>query len=171
MTQFHLKKNNKLKKKFSILSLLELEVIRDFRKDNLYQNLNGNFELYKDDNNSSTKHFGLFINKELISALTLIENTFLENSKLKAIQIRGMSTKKKFQKKGFGSALIEKVINILKFEKKYEILWCNSRIESLGFYKNNYFTPVGNIFNIKNIGKHQKLYIVLKEWQKIQNFT
>lgn len=170
MTQFLLKKNKKKKinKFYSCdFSLIDINKVRKFRNENLYVSMDAKLGIYEDDEKSTTEHYGLFLNDKLISALTLIENNFLDFINSKSLQIRGMSTSKIFQKRGFGSILLSKIIKNLKSNKKYEILWCNSRLESVDFYKNNCFTPIGNIFNIKMIGKHQKLYLNLKDGKKL----
>ena len=109
-----------------------------------------------------TVHYGLSINDEIISILTLIKQSFEYARKAKSIQLRGMATLNSHQRKGFGSILLGKVIEKLKKEDIYELLWCKSRHTVIKFYKNNNFTPIGDNFKIETIGLHQTLYYRLK---------
>ncbi len=152
----------KEKKKIKI-STIHLEEVRAIRKKVLYSNHSKSFAKYELDTHLSSIHYGLIKDNEIISILSLLENPCKYFLKKKTLQIRGMATKFDFQRKGFGSILLKEVKKkILEF-MDYEILWCNSRLNSIKFYQKNGFTAKGDKFTIKNIGLHKVLYYEIKK--------
>lgn len=149
-------------KKKTKIEEVSINTIRKIRKENLYKNLPLIYSQYDEDELNSTKHYGLKINNQIVSVITLIKNEFFLKPELESMQIRGMTTILNQRRKGFGKILLSEVINKIKNEKRYSIVWCNSRINSVKFYSNNSFTQVGEIFNIKKIGLHIKFYYDLK---------
>ncbi len=136
---------------------ISLSLIRKKRMQELYRGLPVIYSSYKEDKSQSTIHLGLFLNKELITGLTLIKNKINKDDP-SSFQIRGMFTISSLAKKGYGSKLINYVKK--KFLKKNTILWCNSRKKVIGFYKKNGFKELGNFFLVKGIGIHKKLLIM-----------
>ncbi len=136
-----------------------VSIIRKKRMEQLYQDLPTSFSKYNEDEKKSTIHIGLFVNKKLISGLTLIKNKINKNH-TSSFQIRGMFTDSNFSGKGYGSKLIDYVKR--NFLKKKTTLWCNSRKEAIGFYKNNGFEELGDFFLVRHIGIHKKLIIMSK---------
>ena len=134
---------------------VKLERIKNYRKENLYYNLPNELASYKEDSYSSTKHFGLFCDDKLISGLTLIEDRSAYKNN-KSIQIRGMFTIKGEYNKGYGTSLINFLIDYSK-KRKIKKIWCNARFTAINFYKKNSFHSYGNTFQIKFIGKHKKV--------------
>ena len=132
--------------------------IRKFRKSILYKCLPKSFAIYKEDFLEETKHFGLISNYKLVSILSLMKKTYEKKRNFKSIQIRGFATKNGYQKKGYGSYLIQKVIKEIIKKQQIEIVWCNARKETLDFYVKNSFVRDSNYFYINKIGLHQKLY-------------
>lgn len=140
----------------------DINEIRAIRNKILYESLPKSFSNYLEDKMDSTKHFGLKVNSKIISIATLNQKSLYLYPNEKALQIRGMATLKDFQKKGYGSLLIENIIRILKKEKKIDLIWCNARIKIMDFYTKKLFTPIGDIFDIKSIGPHKSLYYRIK---------
>ena len=128
--------------------------IKKLRQKNLYKDLPNFLADYKEDNYQNTKHYAIFKNGNIVSALTIIENA--SNQKNKSAQLRGMFTVKEELKKGYGSLLIEKVSSKLEKEN-VNFLWCNSRINVIEFYKKNKFKEIGKTFGINLLGNHKKL--------------
>ena len=115
------------------------------------------------DTHLRTLHYGLSKDDKIISILSLIENPCKYFSKKKTLQIRGMATKFAYQRKGFGSILLEEVKKIIYEFMNHEILWCNSRLDSIKFYEKNGFTVKGDKFTIRDIGLHKVLYYKIKK--------
>ena len=65
-------------------------------------------------------------------------------------------------RKGYGSLLLRLLSREL-IKKNVKVVWCNSRINVVGFYKKNQFQSEGKVFNIIKIGKHQKMMRYLNE--------
>lgn len=78
-------------------------------------------------NDENGKHYGLFLNDKLISVISI----FIEDN---IAQFRKFATLKEHQGKGYGSYLLEEIINLLK-QEKINKLWCNARVEKTNFYK------------------------------------
>lgn len=146
--------------KLENLKLIEvnLEEVRKIRKKVLYISQSNDFLIYDADKISTTKHFGLIESGKLRSIMTLIENKLNFKPEFKSVQIRGMATLEKFQRKGYGSILLNKVINFINYQNNFDFMWCNARKSIIRFYTNNNFTPIGDDFNIDDIGIHKLLY-------------
>ena len=152
----------KKKKKYKI-STINLEDVREIREEVLYLNFSKSYARYELDKHLKTIHYGLSSDDKIISILSLIENPCKHFFKKKTIQIRGMATKLAYQRKGFGSILLEEVKRKIYEFMNYEILWCNSRLESIKFYQKNGFTVTGDKFTIRDIGLHKVLYYKIKK--------
>ena len=127
--------------------------IKKLRQKNLYRDFPNSLTDYKEDNYPNTKHYAILKNENVVSALTIIERT---TNKKKSAQLRGMFTVQKELKKGYGSLLIDKVSLKLKKEN-INLIWCNSRINVIDFYKKNKFKEIGKTFSINLLGDHKKL--------------
>jgi len=77
-------------------------------------------------NDSEGRHFGLFINDKLISVISLFIN---DNS----AQFRKFATLTNYQGNGYGSVLLNEIINIVERDK-IDKLWCNARVDKSEFY-------------------------------------
>tara|TARA_B100000686_G_C16722215_1_gene935643 strand:+ start:302 stop:970 length:669 start_codon:yes stop_codon:yes gene_type:complete len=136
---------------------IPLKKIRLHRLKELYDKLPQKLSKYDDDDSSKTLHFGLFYENELVSGLTIIEKK-IDQLDEKSAQIRGMFTVSEFCRRGFGSLLLNHLVMELK-KRRFKIMWCNSRIVAINFYKKFGFTEVGKLFFVEHIGLHKKLLI------------
>lgn len=78
-------------------------------------------------NDENARHFGLFINGEITSIISL----FVENNEA---QFRKFATLVEFQGLGYGTILLENIIDLIT-EERIERLWCNARVEKSKFYE------------------------------------
>ena len=78
-------------------------------------------------NDEKGKHFGLFVNGEITSIISL----FISNNEA---QFRKFATLIEHQGFGYGTILLNKVIDLVKKEKVAK-LWCNARVEKSKFYE------------------------------------
>lgn len=78
-------------------------------------------------NDEEGRHFGLYINDELVSVISL----FIENSQA---QFRKFATLEKHQGKGYGTILLNEIMSIAQ-ENKLSKIWCNARVEKSSFYE------------------------------------
>ena len=83
-------------------------------------------EYVKLKNDNEGKHFGLYLNDQLISVISL----FTVNNE---VQFRKFATLKMYQGKGYGSILLKEIIQISKNEKIFK-MWCNSRVNKTNYY-------------------------------------
>ncbi len=74
-------------------------------------------------------HYGLFIDDELITVISLFVN--LDQ---KTVQFRKFATLKSYQGKEYGSQLLNHVMKEAK-TKNIAKIWCNARTEKIPFYK------------------------------------
>ncbi|CAM3975178.1 MULTISPECIES: GNAT family N-acetyltransferase [Flavobacterium] len=88
---------------------------------------NMSLEYVKLPNDESARHFGLFVNGEIISIISL----FKEKNE---IQFRKFATLIEFQGLGYGTILLKNIIDLIKKEGITK-LWCNARIEKSKFYE------------------------------------
>lgn len=78
-------------------------------------------------NDEEGRHFGLFINGELVSVISL----FIDNSHA---QFRKFATLEEHQGKGYGTILLNEIMSIAQ-ENKLSKVWCNARVEKSTFYE------------------------------------
>lgn len=87
---------------------------------------NKSFDYVKLPNDENGKHFGLFVNEELVSIISL----FIAHNEA---QFRKFATLKKYQGLGYGTILLKRIVDIVE-QDGYEKLWCNARVEKSKFY-------------------------------------
>ena len=135
---------------------VNLQDISKLRRESLYQDLPKRLSTYNEDHYKNTEHFALFIDKQIVSGLTIVRRKNNKETLDSFVQLRGMFTISKEYGKGYGSILINMLVKNLE-KKKIKFIWCNSRIKAVNFYEKNNFKKVGNKFDIKLIGQHIKL--------------
>lgn len=83
-------------------------------------------------------HMAFFENGAPISVLSL----FLKD---RALQFRKFATVEEYQGKGYGSKLIEWLLDYAK-DMQFDKVWCNSRVDKKGFYQKFGFVEKGELF-------------------------
>ena len=83
------------------------------------------------------RHFGLYFEEELIAVISI----FCEE---KEVQFRKFATLEEYQGKGYGSKLLNFIIELAE-QEGYHKIWCNARISKTKFY---------NKFGLKETDKH-----------------
>ena len=89
------------------------------------------------------QHFGLFKEAQLIAVISL----FIEND---VAQFRKFATETAEQNKGYGSILLNRVIEEA-IENNVKNLWCNARITALSFYEKFGFEVVSEKWITKDV--------------------
>ena len=84
-------------------------------------------EFVKIPNDKDGFHYGLFIDDELTSVISLFKNE-------EEGQFRKFCTTQTSQKKGYGSILLKALINEAKL-LNIKHLWCDARVEAISFYE------------------------------------
>ena len=105
------------------------------------------------DNDINTFHLGLFFETEIIGVVSYMKNTNTKFSESKQHQLRGMAILEEYQGKGLGELLVTE--GELKLKKQQcGLVWLNSRIKAINFYKRQGYRVYGDSFEIKGIGTH-----------------
>lgn len=115
--------------------------------------------IFDGDDLETTKHFGLFLNGDLIGVISVFENKNSTFSNLNQLQIRGMAILKECQGKGYGRLLINEAENYAK-KVKSDLIWFNARENAVNFYKILGYQIYGSLFDIAGIGLH---YVMCKQ--------
>ncbi|MDR6764289.1 GNAT superfamily N-acetyltransferase [Flavobacterium sp. 2755] len=113
--------------------------------------------IFEGDDLDTTHHFGLFNNEDLIGIISLfnkINPIFAEKSQA---QIRGMAVLETHQKKGFGEALVKHCETYCN-DNKVDLIWFNARTAAVGFYRKMGYQPLGEPFDIKDVGEHYLMF-------------
>lgn len=114
------------------------------------------FETIKLPKDDEGLHYGLFVNKKLVSVVSLF---IIENK----AQFRKLATEVEEQGKGYGTQLLnfifEKVetLNVLS-------IWCNSRVNKANFYR-----KFGMIKTDKLYNKYGIDYVIMEKLFKIEH--
>lgn len=96
------------------------------------------FDYVKLDNDNEGLHFGLYLDKELISVISL----FIMDSEA---QFRKFATLENYQGKGYGSILLNEIIHIAD-KQSLKRIWCNARRNKSQFYRKFGMKATNNIF-------------------------
>lgn len=110
------------------------------------------------DNDELTFHLGAYIDDSLASVASFYFNRNEDFEQEYQFQLRGMATLDKYRDQGLSSALLKTAFPLIK-SNHVNLLWCNARIEAIGFYEKVGFTTFGEQFNIEGVGPH----IVMKK--------
>lgn len=92
-------------------------------------------DFVKLDNDDAGIHLGLFNNYELVSVISLFEDG-------DSVQFRKFATAISRQHKGFGTKLLEYVMNWAQQNHKKSI-WCNARLSATALYDRFGMRPTG----------------------------
>ncbi|HSI76732.1 MAG TPA: GNAT family N-acetyltransferase [Lunatimonas sp.] len=99
---------------------------------------------------SEAVHLGLFENGTVVSVISL----FIENERA---QFRKFATLTSFQRKGYGTTLLQYVFEYLK-SKQIKRVTCNARVEKADFYASFGMKRTPNTFE-----KEQVAYVVMEK--------
>ncbi|MCO4292080.1 GNAT family N-acetyltransferase [Solitalea sp. MAHUQ-68] len=118
------------------INLIKADDVLTLRRDILYPNKNlSELKLPEDD---FGMHYGLFVNDRLISVVSL----FISGN---SAQFRKFATLTSFQGKGYGSALLNHLIQEAA-KQGCETIWCNARLSAADFYLRFGFTKTEETF-------------------------
>jgi predicted GNAT family N-acyltransferase len=110
------------------------------------------------DRDKDTIHLGTFNNGELIAIASFMKSN---NANFKGVQyqLRGMATLESHRGRGSGKMMMRAILPKLR-ELGVGHLWCNARIEAIGFYKKQGLQIYGDPFEVAHIGTH---YVMFKK--------
>lgn len=84
-------------------------------------------------------HIGYYVDEKPVSVFSI----FLNNGEL---QFRKFATLQEYQNKGYGTKLMEWLLDYMK-DLQFSRIWCNSRIEKTNYYKKFGFTETNETFD------------------------
>ncbi len=119
------------------------------RHEVMWPNMPFDFIKLKED--SKGIHFGLFLNDELMSVISLFETS------PEVAQFRKFATKMSAQNKGYGSKLLTHTMVFAK-KKGFKSLWCNARVDKTAYYKN-----FGMVETEDTFVKEKVRFVILKK--------
>lgn len=123
---------------------LPLKEVLAIRQEVMYPGKS--IDLVKVPGDESALHWGLQINNKTVSVISLFESE--EHGK--SLQFRKFATLAAEQGKGYGSFLLNTVVDYA-VEKKYRVVWCNARLTALSWYRKFGFQQEGDVWNKNGI--------------------
>lgn len=120
--------------------------------------------VFSGDDEETTFHLGVYLGEELI-AISSFMNTGVDLFEGNQYQLRGMATLPKYRGKGAGRLMMLRAFELLK-KRNVDVLWCNARIVAVDFYRKLGLKTLGNKFDIKPIGDHYLMAILMNEYDK-----
>jgi GNAT superfamily N-acetyltransferase len=98
----------------------------------------------------AARHHGLWQDERLLVVLSLFPTPLVHGGANYPQQLRGMATDPSSQGQGLGSILLRAV-------QPLGPLWCNARIRARPFYARAGWQPIGETFEIPEVGPHQRM--------------
>jgi predicted GNAT family N-acyltransferase len=105
------------------------------------------------DDDTSTEHWGVFVNDKLVGVASLYQESMPETADANTWRLRGMAVGPAFQGQGYGRQLLDRCLESVAIHSG-TVLWCNARTSAVGFYQAAGFEITGNEFVIPGIGPH-----------------
>jgi len=105
---------------------IQIELVLPVRHKAMYPDEHPDLAKLSDDGDGI--HFGLFDHNKLISVVSWFKRNQHE------AQFRKLATLKEFRNSGYGTLLMEYILNFSR-EEKISHLWCNARVSATHFYQ------------------------------------
>ena len=112
------------------------------------------------DDQEDAFHLGAYTGEELVCVGSFFRQRHAKFSEQHQYRLRAMATLSSAQNTGAAKALLNTSFQILK-EKCQDLLWCDARIKSTGFYEKLGFQKLGDTYSIPIIGLHYLMYKTL----------
>jgi len=103
------------------------------------------------DDAPATRHYGAFVGDDAVGCLSFMRS----DRGVPAHQLRGMATAASARGTGIGRALLEFADGALVAATGIRGLWCNARVESIGFYERMGWDVVSDVFDVPGVGPHR----------------
>lgn len=105
----------------------------------------------------TTFHFGLFLQGQLVSVATFLQESHPDFNSGHPYRLRGMATDDNYRGQGLGQKLVRFGVEFLK-ERRCDLIWFNARIKAFPFYERMGYAYHGSLFDIQDIGPHKVMY-------------
>ena len=103
------------------------------------------------DDAPDTFHFGAFEGSEVVGCLSFMRC----DRDGEAYQLRGMATAPAMRGHGVGRELLSFAEATVAAETGIRRLWCNARVEAIGFYERLGWVAVSEEFDVPTVGLHR----------------
>ena len=141
-----------------VTKIIKSNLTHDIRKEILWPHITNNDYTLPIDNDKDTFHVGAYYLNNIISSGTFTKQKNKLFKPTSQYRLRAMATSEKYQKKGAGKLVFLKGLEVLK-RNEIELIWCDSRINAIPFYKSLKMNCINKIYHIKNIGPHKTMYL------------
>ncbi len=111
---------------------------------------------FKEDEETTTIHIGLFFKDTLIGTVTFLKNEDPSFKEKQQYQLRGMAVLSEFQNKGLGELMVTEGEVLLKRQSVARI-WLNARKKAVNFYKRIGYTIYSEEFEVPIFGPHYQM--------------
>ena len=139
------------------INKVDVESIRPLRHSELRKGQDFSTTSYLKDYEESTFHMACIVDDKTVTCATFYPEKSMKIKSNNAYRLRGMATDSQFQRKGYARNLMLESFKELK-KRDCDILWCNSRLVAVNFYKSLGFKIKGDQFDIETIGPHYYMY-------------
>lgn len=102
-------------------------------------------------------HLGVYSGGRLISIGSLFEMQSPKIQYSRQYRLRAMATDPEFRHLHSGKMLVEEAIQKLR-AMGVEVLWCDARLNAVGFYTKLGFEMLPEVYEVKNIGPHHFMW-------------
>jgi GNAT superfamily N-acetyltransferase len=110
------------------------------------------------DHDADTRHFGAFAAGVNIACASVMAAPF---DGAPGWQLRGMATHADWRGRGVGRGLLHLIESVLDGiapgTAPARTLWCNARLEAVGFYEKHGWRIVSDLFTIEGVGPHHRM--------------
>ncbi len=107
--------------------------------------------VYPGDEMPDTVHLGAFDGDHLVGIASLYREP--RSGMARGWRLRGMATAPEIRGQGFGAAILAACLDHAAADGGAEV-WCNARQTAIGFYRRAGFDPIGEEFEVEDIGPH-----------------
>lgn len=107
--------------------------------------------VFDGDDEPTTHHYGAFDGGGAVACLSFMRR----DRDGEAHQLRGMATAVAVRGAGVGRALLAFAEDALVAATGIAGLWCNARVESVGFYERVGWVVVSDVFEVPDVGPHR----------------
>ncbi|MFN0033083.1 MAG: GNAT family N-acetyltransferase [Flavobacteriales bacterium] len=112
------------------------------------------------DHNEGAIHLGTFDSGLLVSIGSLFQQSTPKLNTSNQYRLRAMATHPDYRGKHCGALLISEAIQLLK-QKNVQVLWCDARLNAIGFYTSMGFQLLDEPYEVPCIGPHKFMWIDL----------
>lgn len=113
------------------------------------------------DHRDDAFHLGVFLSDELVAVGSFFATPTPKLEATNQYQLRALATHPSYRGMGAGEAIIARSLEILR-EKNQDVLWCNARIKSVGFYEHMGFCQIDELYELPHVGYHKLMWLPMK---------